>query len=157
MPTPTDLRLRSAGARDLDALVRLEEASFTGDRLTRRSLRRFVVSTAGPVVVAEAPGGRLLGSAVVLRRRGSGVERLYSLAVAPEARGSGVGGALLDHLLDRALRRGARGMRLEVREDNGAAIGLYRSRGFRETGRTPGYYADGATAVRMERPLEGKA
>ncbi len=156
MPPHPEVRLRPARARDLDALVCLEETSFAGDRLTRRSLRRFLASPRAPVLVAEGPGGTVLGSAVVLRRRGSGVERLYSLAVAPEARGSGVGGALLDHLLARAVLRGTRAVRLEVREDNGAAIGLYRSRGFHETGRTPGYYADGAAAVRMERPLEGR-
>ena len=48
----------------------------------------------------------------------------------------------------------AHGMTLEVREDNATAIALYRGRGYVETGRRPGYYDDGAAAIRLRRTLE---
>jgi ribosomal protein S18 acetylase RimI-like enzyme len=48
-------------------------------------------------------------------------------------------------------------MRLEVREDNARAIGLYEKSGYRLFGRKPGYYADGATALRFEKTLEAGA
>jgi hypothetical protein len=44
-------------------------------------------------------------------------------------------------------------MRLEVRIDNVAAIGLYRALGYREIGRIPDYYADHTDALRFERAL----
>jgi [ribosomal protein S18]-alanine N-acetyltransferase len=42
---------------------------------------------------------------------------------------------------------------LEVRYDNAAAIALYESCGFRQFGEHAHYYADGATALRYEKPL----
>jgi [ribosomal protein S18]-alanine N-acetyltransferase len=149
------VRIRPAVTDDLEALVALENASFQGDRLSRRSLRRFLRKGGDGVVLADDGAGRVLGSAIVLRRRRSTRERLYSLAVDPTARGHGLGRMLLDHLLAQARARGARAMRLEVREDNASALGLYREAGFREYGRLPGYYADGTAAVRMDCPLEG--
>ena len=43
---------------------------------------------------------------------------------------------------------------LEARYDNAAAIALYEKLGFRHFGRYPGYYADGAEALRYEKKLE---
>lgn len=155
MPLPETLRLRPAAPGDLDALLALEHASFREDRLSRRSLRRFLRQADPPVLVAEDGTGRIVGSAIVLRRRGSAQERLYSLAVDPAARGLGVGRRLLDHTLASARARGSVALRLEVREDNAPARALYQAAGFRETGLVPAYYADGAPAMRMERSLEG--
>jgi len=65
---------------------------------------------------------------------------LANIAVLPGARGRGVGGRLLDHLVDVARDRGVRRLFLEVRESNEAARGLYTTRGFREVGRRRAYY-----------------
>ena len=43
--------------------------------------------------------------------------------------------------------------RLEVREDNSRAIDLYEKNGYQPIGRKPAYYADGADALRYEKPL----
>ncbi|MDN3719684.1 hypothetical protein QW131_12140 [Roseibium salinum] len=42
-------------------------------------------------------------------------------------------------------------LRLEVRADNEAAIGLYRKSGYRDLGRIDDYYDDGCAALRMEK------
>lgn len=55
------------------------------------------------------------------------VEDVY---VTDEARGSGLGRALMDHATKRALERGCRRMELDTNETNAAAIGLYESLGF---------------------------
>jgi ribosomal-protein-alanine N-acetyltransferase len=65
---------------------------------------------------------------------------LANLAVAPAARGAGIGRALLDDLLQAIETRGGATVYLEVRESNEAAKALYRSRGFEEVGRRKGYY-----------------
>jgi len=54
------------------------------------------------------------------------------LFVAPEARGSGVGTALLDAIVDEARRRGYAQVRLDVVDTNPRAKALYRHVGFRE-------------------------
>jgi [ribosomal protein S18]-alanine N-acetyltransferase len=40
-----------------------------------------------------------------------------------------------------------------VRYDNAAAIALYEKLGYRQFDRYPGYYADGAEALRFEKTL----
>jgi ribosomal protein S18 acetylase RimI-like enzyme len=59
---------------------------------------------------------------------------LFSMWVAPEARGRGVGGALIDTLVDWARSNGNSELLLDVGDDNEPAIALYRRKGFERTG-----------------------
>jgi len=132
------------------------EAHFPSDRLGRRQVRHLLTRAHAEAWVAEV-GGRIVGDAVVLFRRGFDAARLYSLVVAPEARGHGVGAALLDAAERGAARRGCVSVRLEVREDNDAALRLYARHGYASVGRVDLYYHDGADAVRMRKRLRGDA
>ncbi|TFF27769.1 GNAT family N-acetyltransferase [Jiella endophytica] len=148
--------LRAANLDDLDALVALEEASFVADRITRRSFRNFIGSASALILVAEAAGRPgLLGYAALLFRRGTALARLYSIAVASSAAGQGIGRALLKAAETEAFDRDRILLRLEVREDNDRAIGLYRSEGYRPIGRYLDYYADHMPALRFEKILRG--
>jgi ribosomal-protein-alanine N-acetyltransferase len=66
---------------------------------------------------------------------------LGNVAVAPEARGQGVGGTLVDTVVERVKERGAHELFLEVRESNLVAQSIYRERGFTVVGRRRSYYA----------------
>jgi ribosomal protein S18 acetylase RimI-like enzyme len=55
---------------------------------------------------------------------------LEDLYVAPEARRSGLGRALLQAAIERARERGSRRIELDTAERNDAAVALYRSFGF---------------------------
>src|SRR5690606_18798336 len=94
---------------------------------------------------------------LILVRSGSRVARLYSIAVDGAARGGGVGSRLLDdaEASARRLRRSA--LRLEVRADNAAAIGLYEARGYRPIGRRVAYYEDRADALLYEKQIGVRA
>jgi len=98
-------------------------------------------------------GTRLLGYALLLFRRRSRVARIYSLVVDAGQRGRGLGRELLADAEVLARRRGARVLRLEVRDDNAAARALYGAAGYREIARRAGYYEDGMDALRLEKPL----
>lgn len=152
-PASASVRVRRAESSDLDDLVTLEERTFDSDRLSRAQYRRHLDSDSAQVLVASANHRRFLGTAVLFFRKGSGVARLYSLATQPEARGKGVGSALLDAAVQLAGRRGCRALRLEVRTDNLVAIGLYERLGFRRIGRHQRYYQDGADAWRYEKAM----
>src|SRR5215471_14731497 len=115
------IRIRPARLADLDALVALEQASFTTDHLSRRQYRHHLRSP-GTVVLAAVERGAMLGKAVVFLRADTDIARLYSIAVADAARGRGLGATLLATAERVARDRGAQRMRLEVRQDNGAAI-----------------------------------
>jgi len=142
--------IRPAHADDVDALAAIEEAVFETDRLSRTSFRRLIASRSAAVLVANASSA-IVGYSVVLFRAGSRKARLYSLAASNAPRGTGR--ALLNAAELDAARRGASALRLEVRQDNPRAIGLYEQSGYRPIGLAAGYYADGMTALRFEKSL----
>ncbi|MAW87781.1 MAG: GNAT family N-acetyltransferase [Phyllobacteriaceae bacterium] len=146
--------LRRATQSDIDQLVLLENTVFDADRISRRSFRQLIDRETAETIVAES-GGRICGYAMVLFRKGTAVARLYSIAVLPSAGGSGLGARLLEAAEDAAFGHGRMVLRLEVREDNTRAIGLYERRGYRRIGRYLDYYADHTTALRYEKLLRG--
>jgi ribosomal protein S18 acetylase RimI-like enzyme len=146
-----DLTIRSGGLDDLDDIYALECASFVSDRLSRRALRRFLKASHRPVLVARI-GGKLAGY-VLVSLSGSRAARIYSLAVDQGLARRGVGRELLRAAERYALAHGRGAMRLEVRYDNDIALALYRGLGYDDFGRYPGYYADGAEALRLEKRL----
>ena len=148
-----DLQIRSGGLEDLDDVYALECAAFSADRLSRRALRRFLKASHRPVLVARI-GGRLAGYILVSMTANSQAARIYSLAVDAYLARRGVGRELLRAGERFALAHGRTAMRLEVRYDNEAALALYRRQGYEDFGRYPGYYADGAEALRLEKRLE---
>ena len=88
--------------------------------------------TDGIAFVAAGADGRALGYGGMLPSGNEG--EILNLAVHPDARRQGLGGALLDALLAEAGRRGLALVALEVRVSNLGAIALYRSRGFAVAG-----------------------
>ncbi len=148
----SEVCVRKAERSDLDALTELEHRIFATDRLSRRSLRHFLGSPTAEVLAAW-DGERLAGAAIVLFRPRATVARLYSLAVAPQMSGRGVGRQLLEACEAAALTRDCRTMRLEVHHSNRAAIARYRKSGYAEFGRHHDYYEDGADALRFEKRL----
>lgn len=148
--------IRPARASDVDALLAIENAVFQTDRLSRRSIRRLIGSPSA-VALAAWSGGHISGYCILLLREGSSAARLYSIATAPAFAGTGIGRALIDAAEGAAAKRGRRSLRLEVREDNLRALAVYKQAGFVVTGSRPDYYQDGMSAIRMEKPLVGKA
>lgn len=143
--------IRRAEIGDLPALLALESL-FPGDRLRRRHFRYLLTRAQADVWVAT-DGSTVLGNAVALYRRRARRARLYSLVVTPDARRYGVAGALLRAVENAAAARAVQSVHLEVRCDNGAAIGLYRKLGYVEVGRLPRFYEDGQDALCFERRL----
>lgn len=141
---------RPARESDLDALVAIETSVFADDRMSRRSFRTLIGKPSALILVAERIG-RIAGYAALLFRATSRHARLYSIASAHGE--AGIGRPLLAAAEDAARRRGSRSLRLEVREDNGRAMTLYERSGYRRIGLEPGYYADGAAAVRFSKAL----
>ncbi len=81
---------------------------------------------------------------------------VLSVAVAESRRGSGGGATLMARHLGRLAGHGVRRVVLEVDEDNGAAIALYRRFGFVEVGKRKAYYArkDGTRGAAKVMALE---
>ena len=85
-----DVNIRRAQKNDLSALNKIEQGSFQTDRLSKRSLQRWIAAKDDILLVAEEENGALLGYGLVMCNKGTRLARLYSLAVSPEARGQGL-------------------------------------------------------------------
>ncbi len=143
---------RPATVEDVKSLTRLEEKSFDGDRISSRSWRVLIASSSSTVTVAVNQQG-LVGAVVLLQRARTSVARLYSLAIDPAARGQGIARLLLEAAIEQARIGGASVLRLETRTDNTAAQSLFGFYGFLPIDRKPGYYHDGADALRLQKSL----
>lgn len=145
--------MRDASEGDLPLLeeMLIEAAFWRGDRdtedageaLGRPELRRYLTGWGrrGDTGVVALIGGRPVGAAWfrLFQRedRGYGFvdETVPELTIAVRAthRGQGVGGHLLDALIERARREGYRALSLSVEPDNPARR-LYERRGFHRVG-----------------------
>ncbi len=146
------LFFRIATPGDLSELVALEQHCFTTDRLSSRSFQWMVSRAHGRLLVAENDG-QLLGYALVLFHRGTSLARLYSIAIAEHARGTGLGKQLLSRIEAIALDHNCAYLRLEVRTDNPGALALYERNGYRRFALVDDYYEDHTAALRLEKRI----
>ncbi|MFT5498539.1 MAG: ribosomal protein S18 acetylase RimI-like enzyme [Kiritimatiellia bacterium] len=143
---------REATVQDLPRLVEIENTCFTSDRISRRQFQYLLSKANATVLVAEL-GDQLVGTLVVLFSRGTSLGRLYSIAVDPGYAGRGIGRSLVGEAESAVWDHHRAYIRLEIRTDNQASIGLFESMGYRRIGEWPDYYEDHATAVRYEKHL----
>ena len=87
----------------------------------------------GAFYVATDAGGRIVGTAA-LRRTGPASGEIRKVFLLPEARGNGVGRALLGAVLAAARARRLRRVTLTTRRRYGRAIRMYERAGFRLAG-----------------------
>jgi ribosomal protein S18 acetylase RimI-like enzyme len=122
--TTTIVRYMCAG--DVEEVAKLDQAIFPLNGLSVRQLRAELRDGNG--LVAKL-GDRTLG--YCLLRKDSSLTELTRLAVADNARGMGVGKALLANAL---LEANGGTVSLQVDRENGAAFLLYFKSGFRIVG-----------------------
>jgi len=138
---------------DLDAVLSLEQELFGPSAWTAETFWSELAQPSRWYVAARDGAGGLLGYAGLMVTGTDG--DVQTLAVAPAARGRGVGARLLRALLDEASARGATSVLLEVRADNAPALALYRRHGFEQIAVRRRYYQPGdvdALVMRL-RPL----
>jgi ribosomal protein S18 acetylase RimI-like enzyme len=103
------------------------------------------------LTVIAANGGELAG--FVLAQFGSSAVHVALLGVAPGYQCLGLGKLLVSWVEESASVAGLFLMQLEVRASNRQARRFYARLGYRETGRTAGYYSGVEDAIRLERDL----
>lgn len=149
--------IRPAGVADLDAIMRVERASFPTDAWSEVAMRAELASPHSRYVALDL-GGRLAGYAGLRAVAGSRDGDVQTIAVDQAFRGRGGGRMLLRALLEAAHELEVREVFLDVRADNPVAQRLYASEGFVEVGRRPRYYQpDDVDALVMRIELAGWA
>lgn len=129
--------IRKAGESDLREVARIERASFS-DPWSIGEFTGVLSSPYAIFLVAVDERGRVGGYVVMMAILDE--SEVLNIAVDVQLRGAAIGARLLDSAIADAELNGARTTFLEVRESNEAALRLYRSRGFEELSRRPGYY-----------------
>ena len=124
---------------DLDDVCAVEVPCFGPDAWSRESFLSELGQPGRRYQVVRDQDGSLLGYVGVVVHGAD--DELQTVAVAPVARGRGLGRRLVGVAVDEARAAGARRLDLEVREADPVAVGLYRAIGFRRQGRRPGYYS----------------
>jgi ribosomal protein S18 acetylase RimI-like enzyme len=102
------------------------------------------------VFIAQPAAGMASG---VIDDEDPALAHLYAMWVAPQARGTGAGRALVEAVVAWATERGAERLTTSVTDGNAVAAGLYTAAGFADTGRRePLGHSDAVVAV-LERRL----
>ncbi|AKH96929.1 ribosomal protein S18-alanine N-acetyltransferase [Halanaeroarchaeum sulfurireducens] len=151
--------IRQAVRADLLEVHQVERRAFTHP-WSMDALEQFLGEPG--FLVAESPTeegpleATIVGHVVAtgVRVNGQPMGHVKDLAVNPERQGEGIGSTLLDRAMTVLSRRGFSQVRLEVRETNERAIGLYERRGFSRVGTYASYYPDGEDALILHAPLQ---
>lgn len=133
---------------DLNEVMNIENACFGVDAFSRRQMIYLMTYAKGSFLVARHDG-QLAGYMALITSKRHNTGRVYSIAVSPQYRGMGIGGALIDKAIKFARITELKAIFLEVRMDNDSAIALYEKKGFVKRSIKPGYYEDGADAYSM--------
>ena len=145
------LHIRRFQLADLDRLLQIERAAFPKAAYPRDLFLELYEDCARLFFVALR--GRSIAAYSVTCVRLPRAE-LISIAVDPRHRRQGIAEALMKRTLARLRQAGAGRLTLMVRARNRGALALYRSLGFRRTGRVAGYYENGEDGVRMALALQ---
>ncbi|UGU00590.1 ribosomal protein S18-alanine N-acetyltransferase [Mycobacterium intracellulare] len=136
---------------DAQRCAELEAQLFDGDDPWPAAAFNRELASAHNHYVGARVGGTLVGYAGISRlgRTPPYEHEVHTIGVDPAYQGQGIGRRLLEELLTFA---DGGVVYLEVRTDNEAAIGLYRSVGFEQIGVRRRYYrVSGADAYTMRR------
>ena len=133
------LELRRLELADLDAIERIEKASYRAP-WSRSMFASELAKMSSLSFGAVDENGDLVGYVVLSRYIDAW--HVMNVAVAPERRRQGIASALLQRLLELTEDDPLRGHTLEVRISNTGAIALYERFGFRPKGVRRGYYTD---------------
>lgn len=159
-PPPSSGTIRQATRGDLLDVFRIETQAFDQPWPYSAFERRvgnpgFLVSEAAvPADASDRIRGYVVADTIPNHQRPLG--HVKDIAVRPTARGEGVGQALLERALAVLGAQGARSVKLEVRESNDAALGLYEKAGFEYLRTLPQYYTDGEDAYVLVASIEDR-
>lgn len=157
-PKPAPVSLIRASAAELDEVMHIMASAFStefGEAWTRSQCSGILPMSGVALTLARSPAAEAQGFS--LMRTVADEAELLLIAVAPEARGRGIGQALLERFITDAADKGVSRLHLEVRDGNDA-LRLYRGAGFAPVGRRRDYYrgADGSRfdAITLARDAE---
>lgn len=135
------VKIEDAAIRLLDRLYEIEKQCFSHEAFSKQQLAYLLTdySTVGLVArVNDEIAGFVLARIGIERGRLFG--HILTVNVAPYYRRKGIAQRLLTQIEVLLKGKGVKECRLEVREDNIAAVNLYQKLGYTRVGRIENYY-----------------
>jgi len=148
-----DLPIVPAGAGDAQGIAVLSRdlIEFGLGWEYRRERVAGMIAGRDTTAIVTRDGGRVASFAIMTFGQERG--HLVLLAVRSSHQRSGIARRMLRWLTETALVAGVASLHVELRVTNLAALAFYKSEGFTETLRVPGYYREREAGVRMMRLL----
>jgi ribosomal-protein-alanine acetyltransferase len=135
--------IEDAQIRHLHRLCEIETECFRDEAFTREQILQLLKEYNCVNLVARVGGmivGFVMGMMYVDRK--ALYARILTIDVSPEYRRMGIGQLLLQEIERIFKEKGVKASHLEVREDNVAAISLYRKLGYEKIGKLRNYYVN---------------
>lgn len=135
--------VEDASVKFLDRLYEIERECFIEEAFSKKQIAQLLTDYNSISLIARENGeiaGFIVGVVYPDRKAVNG--HILTIDVSPKHRRKGIGRMLLQEMERIFAQKGVQACLLEVREDNAAAISLYRKLGYKEMGRLENCYGN---------------
>ncbi|HVP27472.1 MAG TPA: ribosomal protein S18-alanine N-acetyltransferase [Candidatus Bathyarchaeia archaeon] len=147
------ITIETATINHLNQLCEIEKICFKAEAFTKQQIASLLADYNSVSLVAKENNhivGFIIGSIYFERNALTG--HILTIDVLPVQWGKGIGTRLLREIEELFKAKNVNACRLEVREDNLAAINLYEKFGYKVIGKLKSYY-DGADGIYLRKTL----
>jgi ribosomal-protein-alanine acetyltransferase len=138
-----EVAVEDASLQNLDRLYEIEKECFEREAFTKQQIANLLTDYNSLGLVAKVDGkivGFVIGMVYIERRSLTG--HILTIDVSPTYHRKGIAQNLLQEIEKIFKGKGVRACQLEVREDNIAALSLYRKLGYKKVARLKNYYGN---------------
>lgn len=136
-----DVKIEDASLRYLDRLFEIEQQCFTKEAFTKQQIS-YLLTDYNTISLVAKVNNEIAGFIILQLESEDDVVfgHIVTLNVATKYRRKGIAQKMLHETENILKSRGITESRLEVKQDNSAAIRLYQRLGYREIGKLDHYY-----------------
>jgi ribosomal-protein-alanine acetyltransferase len=135
-----EVKIETATIKILDILYKIEEKCFDEEAFSKRQIA-YLLTDYNTIALVAKTGTDITGFIIAqVETDDTDFGHIITLNVAPNYRHKSVATQLLHEIENLLKQRGINECRLEVREDNHAAIKLYHKLGYQTIGKLDRYY-----------------
>ena len=136
-----EIKIETGSIRLLDKLAEIEAECFDQEAFTKRQIA-YLLSDYNTIALIAKANSNIAGFIIAQVEIDSGQPygHIVTINVAPSFRRNGIGSKMLNEVEEILRQKGITECRLEVREDNSAALKLYQKNRYLKIGRLEKYY-----------------
>jgi ribosomal-protein-alanine acetyltransferase len=147
------ITIEDASIKQLNELYKIEMECFKREAFSKQHIANLLTDYNCISLVAKTNGiivGFIIG--MIHIERNALVGHILTVDVSPSHRRRGIAQRLLQKIEEIFKEKGVKSCRLEVREDNIAALKLYQKLGYKKIGKLENYYGD-ANGIYLRKEL----